>query len=473
MRRKETFRQQSIRLNERYNGKRFSLTSMAICQIAKRMFPDGVIMTKRHAYCSHCGCEIDYTGQHECPQCHTKWTDKPERVERASRLMRYDYYCEMSVAEGLQVLRFWYVERYFTLKHGGQFWVREVQRQFINDKGERKCFALGRPMFSGGRYDAWAWSTDMRLRNPWPISYYSYWVVPRFDLPCEIVKIKSVIPMLRRNGLRSSVKGMWFPVSLVLGLLSKPWIETMWKQGFVGMLNELLRHERTPSEDVLTALRICHRNHYQISDPSMWMDYVTLLAHYHLDLHNAHYVCPADLKAEHDRLVERKRRDDERRRAEEEARRERERLEQDKKRLAMLTKQKAEYPKRWGVVLSLAINGEDISIKPLQSIEEFQQEGTAMHHCVFQMGYYNEKTHPNTLILSAKDSEGKRLATIEYNTKRHDIVQCRAACNKVPERDQEIRQLITDHRKDIEALLMKETKAKAKKKRNKTAAVAA
>lgn len=73
-----------------------------------------------------------------------------------------------------------------------------------------------------------------------------------------------------------------------------------------------------------------------------------------------------------------------------------------------------------------------------------------MHHCVFGMEYYKKST---SLILSAKDNDGNRLATIEYNTKNKEIVQCRAACNKVPERDAEIRALITSHTKDFKRLL--------------------
>ena len=41
----------------------------------------------------------------------------------------------------------------------------------------------------------------------------------------------------------------------------------------------------------------------------------------------------------------------------------------------------------------------------------------------------------------------------------------------MPERDAEIRALITDHRKDIEALLMQEVKVKATKKKQQNAAV--
>ena len=60
---------------------------------------------------------------------------------------------------------------------------------------------------------------------------------------------------------------------------------------------------------------------------------------------------------------------------------------------------------------------------------------------------------PNCLILSAKDGEGKRLATIEYDMKNLTIVQCRAACNQVPERDAEIRGLINSNTATIQKLV--------------------
>lgn len=97
-------------------------------------------------------------------------------------------------------------------------------------------------------------------------------------------------------------------------------------------------------------------------------------------------------------------------------------------------------------MLSLSIKADNITIRPLQSVDEFKEEGKAMHHCVFAMGYYDYREHPNTLILSAKDGNGKRLATIEYNMASNEIVQCRAACNAVPERYDEICKLITDNK---------------------------
>ena len=61
-----------------------------------------------------------------------------------------------------------------------------------------------------------------------------------------------------------------------------------------------------------TALKICIRNGYEITNPSEWCDYIRLLKHLGMDIHNSKYVCPKDIVSEHDKLV--KRRNDEIRR---------------------------------------------------------------------------------------------------------------------------------------------------------------
>ena len=207
----------------------------------------------------------------------------------------------------------------------------------------------------------------------------------------------------------------------------------------------------------------------------MWLDHLELLKHFKLDMHNAHYVCPENLRAAHQELYERRRRDQERveaaRREAYRAAEEQRRMEQDKLYREMIEN----WTAKMGAILGLSINGTNLSIKPLQSIDEFKQEGEAMHHCVYQMRYYDYNKHPNCLILSAKDEAGNRLATIEYNTARYDIVQCRAACNAVPERDKEIRALIISHREDFERLMkQKEVSTNGtKKSKQQTAAIVA
>jgi len=52
----------------------------------------------------------------------------------------------------------------------------------------------------------------------------------------------------------------------------------------------------------------------------MWRDTIDLLRHFGKDINSPKYVCPADLKAEYDRLVEKRNRQRERERTEEQRR---------------------------------------------------------------------------------------------------------------------------------------------------------
>ena len=62
-----------------------------------------------------------------------------------------------------------------------------------------------------------------------------------------------------------------------------------------------------------------------------------------------------------------------------------------------------------------------------------------MHHCVYKNLFYIRQEF---LILSAKDTAGKRLETIEVNLKTLDIVQSRSFCNGVSEYHDQIVKLV-------------------------------
>jgi hypothetical protein len=70
------------------------------------------------------------------------------------------------------------------------------------------------------------------------------------------------------------------------------------------------------------------------------------------------------------------------------------------------------------------------------------EEGTAMHHCVYQMGYYKKL---NSLILSAKDNQGNRIETVEVNTLTFEVVQSRGVCNKNTPHHEEIINLVNSN----------------------------
>lgn len=90
----------------------------------------------------------------------------------------------------------------------------------------------------------------------------------------------------------------------------------------------------------------------------------------------------------------------------------------------------------------ICIISENLIINPLKSVKEFVEEGSAMHHCVGNknVGYYRKK---DSLVFSARDADGKRLATVEWDLVDKKILQCLAACNQTPPRQEEINNLVT------------------------------
>ena len=178
-------------------------------------------------------------------------------------------------------------------------------------------------------------------------------------------------------------------------------------------------------------VNICNRNGYIIKDGSMYDDYIRLLDYFHLDTHNAHYVCPKNLKKEHDKLVEKKRKIEAKIRAEEERK---ERIE----RMFRMKQDILSFIRRIQPFLGMEIKDEGIVIRPLESVTQFYQEGKAMHHCVYQNEYYKRK---DCLILTAQ-KDGKRLETVEVNIKTFKIIQSRAVCNKTSDYHDKIIEMV-------------------------------
>ena len=105
---------------------------------------------------------------------------------------------------------------------------------------------------------------------------------------------------------------------------------------------------------------------------------------------------------------------------------EKERKAKDMQRLLKLKKAAENYIKEKSKFFDLKLSDGKIVVIPLKNLEEFQQEGEIMHHCVFSNEYYKKK---DSLILSARIGK-KHIETIEVNLKTFSIVQSRGACNQ-------------------------------------------
>lgn len=143
-----------------------------------------------------------------------------------------------------------------------------------------------------------------------------------------------------------------------------------------------------------------------------WFEYVDTLHSLEYDIRSPHYLCPPDLGAAHATML---------------ARAERRRTEIDKeKEKKNIEKYEGPYAKSMGAFFGIMITTRHLVISPIRSVAEMKEEGDHMHHCVYQCGYYKK---PDSLILSAKDKEGKRQETIEVSLRNFSVVQSRAIQN--------------------------------------------
>lgn len=106
-----------------------------------------------------------------------------------------------------------------------------------------------------------------------------------------------------------------------------------------------------------------------------------------------------------------------------------------------MEKDKSEYIRKKSAFLNLVLTDGQITVKVLQSVDEFYEEGKAMHHCVYTNAYYNNE---NSLILSAR-IDGKRIETVEVDLQMLKVVQSRGVCNQNTEYHDRIVNLVNSN----------------------------
>lgn len=366
-------------------------------------------------WCTHCGMfsgQLDPMAQRTngeeyiCPFC-----GKKLKIQRSTK-KKYDekrYTTYITTCRNWQVFRhfvtYWNIrkgkEPHTVIQEAVQIWLREDGTEVIVAK---PCTIHG-----GDCWDLWK-PMAIRARHS---TYYDYSGTKYTIWAANIYPEYKVLPVLKRNGfnLRAANDAMP-PCRLALALFSDNEAEFLTKTRQYSLLNYFKYKREIQIGRYMAPIKICIRNGYKVKDASMWVDYIDLLEYFHLDTHNAHYVCPKNLKKAHDTLLERKNRTEAKRKVEE------------KRREAI--KWEAEYKAKKGAYFGICFGNEDIQIAVITSVADMAEEGEAMHHCVYNMGYYKRD---DCLILTARDREGNRLETIELNLKTMEVVQSRGKCN--------------------------------------------
>ncbi|MDL2212689.1 PcfJ domain-containing protein [Bacteroides sp. OttesenSCG-928-D19] len=358
-----------------------------------------------------------------CPNCNTKL--KVETTKKRTFNARY-YMTVVTAHAGYQVLRS--VMLFCSVKVGEtpKYDYSEVMQRWIAPNGKHCTFAKLRQTMGTCYYDAWIFHTDLELRteksNP-----YSECVYDRI-FTGVVYPQQKLIPELKRTGYKKGLYGQ-MPLDLFRTLLTDSRAETLIKTGYTKLLKRIMDSGWKNIDKYWQSVRICIRNGYKINDATLWCDYIDNLRFFGKDLYNAKYVCPADLKAEHDRYMLKKAKADAQAELE--------------KQLEKEAEFRAIKAKFFGLIFS---DGR-ISVRVLESVQEIVAEGQAMHHCV---GSYSTKE--DSLILSAT-IDGKRIETVEVSISKLKVIQCRGLCNKNTEHHNQILSLVNNNMPLIEQRL--------------------
>ena len=370
------------------------------------------IMSKRTT-CMECAHEFDpeyRTKEAVCPNC-----GKNLQIKNTTKIKDFDkkFLTILTTKDNFQIIRYIQINRDYRKNKKAEYKYNEVQRIFIDEKGKISITAIQKTIMS------WNWNyilgTKMEYKK-WNDSY---------DLDSFHYPKKKFLKKLRRNGLKNSFHH-FRPLLLISNLLINNRFETLFKmrnKKYINMFYEF-------TGKYYNQIRICAKNNYVPYDNLIWRDYVELLVRLGKDINNPHYICPENLKEEHDKYVELKNKLDLK-----------EKLKDAESKRQFFIESKSKF-------FDLEISKGDINIKTLSSIKEYQEEGIKMNHCVFSSEYYNK---PLSIVLSARIN-GKRMETVEVSLETFKVIQSRGYDNHNSKYHQEIIDLVNKNSRKIKKL---------------------
>jgi hypothetical protein len=352
----------------------------------------------------------------ECPQCFVKL----EIMNTRKRVFKQsEYFCIVTTKENFQVLRFFLIQYDVKAGQKAHYFISEVVQRWIARNGKYETIARTRPLSYYA--DTWNFGSKLEIR-------------PERDHhninPKGVYPHQRLIPELKRSGYKGDCC-IVNPFSLFCTLLTDSRAETLLKAGQTSVLKFFTGRNFQAIDRYWASIKICIRNGYTVKDASIWRDYLDLLRFFGKDLHNAKYVCPADLTVEHDKDVRKKRE------CQEKERKSKER----QKALENEIKFKELKSRFFGIQFTDGL----IQVRMLDSVEEVMREGDIMHHCVFTNDYH---LRLDSLILSACIGD-KRIETIEFSLSKMQVVQCRGIRNTNTEYHDRIVNLVNNNKKLI------------------------
>lgn len=385
-----------------------------------------------------------------CPHCGAKIrTCEYDTIGCKSRRRNYHqegFFEVLSVVGNWQVTRLFYMERYCYIRKQSSDWEFYECSQAWNTPAESVTYfrALPKKMMCNwlfNPYSLWRWEYEQNPDTEGISLYRSERneLIPRKPNGSNFFNTENlapkgrILPYYKQRGVTNA----FLKKNLVYSAIG--WFshfgekkrdsmyETLIKTGANDLIRAMESRYSGHRRQYFSAWKIANRHGYHIDKPSDWCDLIDMLVENNMDWHSPHYVCPSDLDEMHNRLVEltNRKRERERKEREEKARREAE------ERCKSIVEERI---RRFG---NLAFGNDTLHSVVMITYDDYHTEGVAMHHCVG--GYFSRA---DSLIISMRDNDGKRVETVEVNLTTFTILQSRGVCNGRTPRHDEIVDLV-------------------------------
>ena len=390
-------------------------------------------------WCQECG-QMDEVGlpplavdlkitKHVCSRCGKKLSVQPWVASKNRKEVEHNFQAGIiTTCEDMQVVRMFNCYQWNMMGRETTEHIDEVFSVWVDVKTGKETI-VSKPYTRSFYYFRWKPTGEYRIaRHNGGCSGY-YVSEDTFDVSrCYFYPRKKVQPILKRNGWSNEMARMKTgPVQIWRALLTDPTVEGLAKTKQYSVMDYWFM-TGDPNKDKgrwLPMVKICNRGKYIIEDASIWFDVLDALDKLGMDKRNPKYICPQNLIEMHNWL---------------QMRIDRKNVKEELRKLNSQAKDwEGYYKETKGVYFPIVFDNGSIFCHVITSVAEMCEEGTRMHHCVYKMKYYKK---PESLILSARDKEGKRLETVEVSLKTFKVLQSRGLQNNPTRAHNEIISLV-------------------------------
>jgi hypothetical protein len=336
-----------------------------------------------------------------CPHCKTKLKIEYSKKRTMKQL---DYFVLADVVNDFQVFRYFVVESSHKFGFKRKVGTYEVLQHWIDSNGKRELVSR----LHNQSYWSWSdsWTGYLEIRNKDDVRRYD--ICHSFVHPYSVIKSQYT-----KHGIDHKLKGISF-LTAIQKIPNYPKAETLLKAGQVSLLQKSMQYEGSIYR-YWDSIKICMRNKHIVKDAELFIDYLELLNFFQKDLRSPKYLFPKNLKKEHDRLMDKKRLI------------QKHQDEESRKRKAI--QNESLYKEQKGAFFGLVFQENDLSVKVMDSVIDFVNEGDLLHHCIYTNEYFKKE---DSLILSARKSD-QILETIEVSLTTMEVVQARGKNNQPTE----------------------------------------